>query len=157
MTCFARWGCFALSRSSGSKSQSFDRAKSSEENDIKCPSQNLPECDSRALISLILRLHNTRKRLQDSCQSQYSSNILEGLRGGSARRKDTRAHPHIQSHTGIVPAHEGGFRSHGEGGPRTHHVRRRSPMHRLLSCFLCSSCRVVRSFGLCFIQLQCQL
>ena len=28
---------------------------------------------------------------------------------------------------------------------------------RLLSCFLCSSCRVVRSFGLCFIQLQCQL
>ena len=61
------------------------------------------------------------------------SYFLEGLRGGSARRKDTRAHPHIQSHTGIVPAHEGGFRPHGEGGPRTHHVRRRSPMLSLLS------------------------
>ena len=45
--------------------------------------------------------------------------FLEGLRGGFARRKDTRAHPHIQSHTGIVPAHAGGFRSHGEGGRRT--------------------------------------
>ena len=53
--------------------------------------------------------------------------LLEGLRGGSARRKDTRAHPHIQSHTGIVPAHEGGFRPHGEGVPHAHHVRRRSP------------------------------
>ena len=58
-----------------------------------------------------------------------AATFVEGLRGGSARRKDTRAHPHIQSHTGIVPAHEGGFRPHGEGGPRTHHVRRRSPMH----------------------------
>ena len=40
--------------------------------------------------------------------------LLRGVKGGGfARRKDTRAQPHIQPHTGIVPVHEGGFRPQG--------------------------------------------
>ena len=59
---------------------------------------------------------------------------FRGVKGGDLPVGRTHAHiptssPIRPSHTGIVLAHEGGFRSRGEGGPRTHHVRRRSPMH----------------------------